>query len=121
MRIFKVKSFTRWARDQRISDAALKNATFEMQAGLSDANLGGGIHKKRIKIRGRGKSGGARTIVGFKSECHTFFLFGFLKRERDNIDQKELRALKQFAQALFQLHDEQIDKLLTQGELFEVE
>lgn len=120
MRIFKVKAFARWARSQRITDKALRVAVTEMRDGLIEANLGGGVYKKRIAASGRGKSGGARTIVAFKTDSHTFFLFGFLKNEQENIDKKELKALKQFARSLFELRDEQIERLINNGDLSEV-
>ena len=34
-----------------------------MERGLIDANLGGGIIKKRVPLPGRGKRGSARTLV----------------------------------------------------------
>ena len=94
MRIFKVKAFARWAKKERIADKVLRETVAEMQKGLIDANLGSGVFKKRVALSGRGKRGGARTIVAFKSDSRTFFLFGFLKSEMDNIDKKELKALK---------------------------
>lgn len=120
MRIFKVKAFARWAKKERITDKALKQAVAEIQNGLIDANLGSGVYKKRIAVSGRGKSGGARTIVAFKTDSHTFFLFGFLKSEMENVDKKELKALKTYANALLQLRDEQIELLIKNGDLSEV-
>ena len=119
-RIFKVRAFTRWAKKEGITDKALRKAVAEMRKGLIDANLGSGVYKKRIAVSGRGKSGGARTIVAFKTDSHTFFLFGFLKNERDTIDGKELKALKQFANFLFTLCDEQIAQLIANADLSEV-
>jgi hypothetical protein len=37
-----------------------------MEQGLIDADLGGGLFKKRIALPGRGKSGGARTLIATK-------------------------------------------------------
>jgi hypothetical protein len=73
LRSFKVKAFSEWARKERISDAFLRNAVFEMQKGLIDAELGGGVCKKRIAASSYGKRGGGRTIVAFRSGMHTFF------------------------------------------------
>lgn len=120
LRIFKVKAFARWARKERINDDVLREAVAEMQKGLIDAQLGGGICKKRIPASSRGKRGGGRTIVAFQSNKHTFFLFGFLKNDTEDIDRTELKGLKQYAQHLFSLDDEQIAKLINEEELFEV-
>jgi len=121
MRIFKVRAFARWAKSNRVTDSALRKTVAEVQKGLVDANLGGGIYKKRIAVSNRGKRGGARTLIGFKTDQHTFFLFGFLKSEQENIDQKELKALKQLADVLFELRGEQIEQLVSNGDLFEVQ
>lgn len=120
MNIFKTKAFVRWAKSNKISDKLLKKSVAEMQAGLIDANLGGGVVKKRIGLGSRGKSSGARTIVAFKTDKNIFFLFGFLKNEQENIDRKELKALKQFAEELFKLRENNLEKLLKNGDLFKV-
>lgn len=61
--VFKVRDFDRWMRKTSLSDEALCVAVAEMAAGLVDADLGGGVLKKRIAVPGKGKSGGFRTLV----------------------------------------------------------
>lgn len=120
LRSFKVRAFARWARKEDISNAVLRRAVSEMRSGLIDAELGGGICKKRICASSRGKRGGGRTIVAFRSDRHTFFVYGFLKNERSDIDHRELDRFRQLAWYLFRLTDEQITKLKNKGELFEL-
>jgi putative transcriptional regulator len=43
--------------------AALSNAVNEMANGLVDADLGGGVFKKRVALPGKGKRGGVRTLL----------------------------------------------------------
>jgi hypothetical protein len=62
-RIFKTRHFSRWMRKTELFDEALCTAVSEMNEGLIDADLGGDVVKKRVALPGRGKSGGARTIV----------------------------------------------------------
>ena len=100
MRVFKTKWFSRWARKQGVDDAALLTAVAEMAAGLVDADLGGHVVKKRIPLQGRGKRGGARCIIAYRTDHHTFFMYGFAKSERDNIDAEELEAFRILAAAL---------------------
>ena len=50
-------------RKTELSDSALADAVNEMARGLIDADLGGGLVKKRLGLAGRGKRGGARTLV----------------------------------------------------------
>lgn len=46
--IGKTKHFAKWARQTGVTDLALSNAVREMEAGLIDADLGGGLVKKRL-------------------------------------------------------------------------
>ena len=46
-------------RKTELTDEALFDAVSEMAQGLIDANLGGGVVKKRVGLPGRGKRGGA--------------------------------------------------------------
>ena len=68
-----------------------------MEQGLVDADLGGSVYKKRVLIQGRGKQGGARTLLAFRVEKRAFFLFGFTKNKQANISLKEEQALKLLA------------------------
>ncbi|HXY98080.1 MAG TPA: type II toxin-antitoxin system RelE/ParE family toxin [Steroidobacteraceae bacterium] len=63
-RVFKTRTLKRWSRKADIDDEVLCIAVEEMARGLIDADLGGRTFKKRIPAVGRGKRGGARTIVG---------------------------------------------------------
>ena len=42
-RIFKLMGFTRFQRKERISDATLCKAVLNVEGGLVDADLGGGL------------------------------------------------------------------------------
>jgi len=64
-----------------------------MEKGLIEANLGGDVVKKRLALPGRGKRGGARTLVATNKDNRWFFLFGFRKNERANITSEELEGL----------------------------
>ncbi len=79
MRIFTTRAFSRLDVAGELSDTDLILAVDEMNDGLWDANLGGQVYKKRVALAGRGKSGGARTLVAFKSHDKAFFMYGFAK------------------------------------------
>jgi len=66
MRVFKTRAFCRSMKRSGMTDVALWAAVLEMTQGLSDADLGGHVVKKRIAVTGQGKRGGARTIVATK-------------------------------------------------------
>lgn len=92
----------------------------EMEQGLHNGNLGGGLFKKRIAAKSHGKSGGDRALVAVRREEMTFFLEIFSKNEKENLDQKELAYLKQLSKLFLSLTEYQISELLKQGELLEI-
>lgn len=120
MRLLRTKTFGRWARKERLADTVLAAAADEMQRGLLDAELGGGLVKKRIPRPGAGKSGGYRVLVALNVGERCVFLYGFAKSERDNVDEKELVGLKRLAQAFLTIDDQVVERLIEAGELTEV-
>ncbi|TLY46077.1 MAG: type II toxin-antitoxin system RelE/ParE family toxin [Gammaproteobacteria bacterium] len=120
MRVFKTRSFYRWAKEQKLKDEVLRKAVQEIEEGLYEANLGGSVYKKRISIGNRGKSSGSRTIVAFKLNNKAFFIYGFAKNKRSNITLKEELALKMLAKLYFTYDEKQIDRAIKIGELIEV-
>jgi hypothetical protein len=119
-RSFKVKTFERWMRKVGLTDAMLRVAVAEMSRGLIDASLGGHLVKKRVARTGFGKRGGYRTIVAKKVDQHWFFLFGFEKSERSNIDQVELRVLQEIGETLLAFTEAELNGALQSGELLEI-
>jgi hypothetical protein len=120
VRIFKNAWFDKFAEKDGITDAVLKEAVKEIEAGLVEANLGGGVYKKRIARGGGGKRGGYRTIVFFKSGDRTFFQYGFAKSDMENISPKALRAYRETSKNLLVLDDKQLDELAKDGEYSEI-
>jgi hypothetical protein len=102
-RVFMTRHFSRWLGKTDLSVEALAGVLRRWSEGLIDANLGGGIIKKRVALPGRGKKGSARTLVATNSANRWFFVFGFEKNDRDNINAKELSALKALASDLLRL------------------
>ena len=121
MRIFKTKVFARFARRQRVRDSDLREAVDQVGRGLVDADLGGGVIKQRVAREGQGRSGGFRVFLAYRSQDRAVFIYGFAKNERDNIDDKELRTLREFAAAWLAASIEHIEKDLAAGRLEEVQ
>lgn len=107
-------------RKAGLADTALLDAVSEMAQGLVDANLGGHVFKKRVALPGQGKRGGARTIVATKMSDRWFFLFGFSKNERANIDKDELKVFQEVAKDLLAFNESQLATALCAGEITEV-
>jgi hypothetical protein len=120
MDTYKTKVFARWADKEGLGDAALCRALRELDDGLVDANLGGGLIKKRVAAPGRGKSGSYRTLIAFRSGERAVFLYGFGKNERDNIDEKEKKALKLLAGQFLGYENAELNTAMQKGVLIKV-
>lgn len=120
LRVFKTRHFQRWMRKTELTDAALYKAVEEMIAGLIDADLGGNVVKKRVGLAGRGKRGGARTLVATNRGERWFFVFGFEKNARANISNDELIALQVVATDLLARTEAWLDQAVTDGFLQEI-
>jgi len=118
--IFKTRHFARWARKSDLSDSLLEIAVLEIQRGLLEADLGGGVVKKRIALPGRGKRSSTRTFLATNKKDKWFYLFGFEKSERVNLSENELDSLKKLAKDLLGLTASQIAVALGEGVLVEV-
>lgn len=112
MRVFKSKHFSRYAGKEGIENTALTDAIREIEEGLVDAVLGGGLVKKRVAREGGGKSSGYRTIIAFSSGQRSLFLYGFAKSDRGNIGNDELRELRKLSHLFLGLKDDEITSAL---------
>lgn len=119
-RVFKTRHFSRWMRKTELTNIALCSAVAEMAQGLIDADLGGGVVKKRVGLAGRGKSGGARTLVATNKGNRWFFVFGFEKSSRANIAPDELDALQNIAHELLARTGSQLDLAVSDLTLEEI-
>ncbi|WP_044407336.1 type II toxin-antitoxin system RelE/ParE family toxin [Thiomicrospira microaerophila] len=120
MRVLKTKAFNKWLKKSGLTDTLLCNAVEEMSQGLIDADLGHGLYKKRVGHPGRGKRGGARTLLASNLDDRWFFIFGFNKNEKSNIDEREKVALLDFTQDLMQFSADDINKSIKIGFLMEI-
>lgn len=122
MRIFKNRWFAKFADKENISDSDLIQAIQEANNGNIDADLGGGVIKLRLarKGKGKGKRGGYRNIVLFRQDNKAFFVYGFAKSERENINKAELAEFKKATKLSFKFSDEEIIAMIKSGRLTEV-
>ena len=119
-RVFKTRHFSRWTRKTELTDKALCRAVEEMVQGLIDADLGGGLVKKRVGLAVRGKSGGARTMLATNKASRWLFVYGFEKNDRANITDDELEALQDIAEQLLTRSSVQLDAAALDGALQEI-
>ena len=121
MRVFKTRSFARFARSEGLADAVLADAVRQAERGLIDADLGGGLIKLRVARAGSGKRGGYRTLLAYRARTRAVFLFGFAKNERDNVSPVQLADLKAAADDILGRQERLLDEDREEGRLLEVD
>lgn len=121
MKIIKTKLFAKWAIKNEVNDESLVIAANEIAIDVYEANYGGGVIKKRVANKGRGKSGSTRTIVAFKKGRHCFLVFGFEKNAKSNISSNEEKAFKMIAKSLLAYSDQELNELIKERALVEIE
>ena len=109
--VYATKTFRRFQRKESISDAALVAAVDRADAGLIDADLGGGLIKQRI----------ARSGQAYRADERSVFLYGFGKNERDNIDGDELARWKIAGRVILEGDADWIESAIADGHLTEVQ
>jgi hypothetical protein len=88
-------------------------------------SLGGEVIKRRIARPGQdrpgqGRSKGYRTIILFRQGTRAFFVYGFAKSQRANIDDDEEEQFKKAAKHVLALTEKQLAELLKRGDFMEV-
>lgn len=120
MRIFKNKRFSKFAKKESITDVQLLEVIREVEAGLIDADLGGGVIKQRIARPNEGKSGGYRSIILYRNGERAFFVFGFAKNVQANIDASDKRELKALAKIMLPASETVLAAMLKNRDLEEI-
>lgn len=90
------------------------------EKGQTDADLGGEVIKQRIARPGQGKSKGYRTVILYRRGAKAFFVYGFAKSKRANINDDEEKQFKDAAKYVLALTEMQLAELLKRGDFMEV-
>ena len=112
-RTFKTAWFSKAARKARITDKEVCGAVRAAQKGQAD-DLGGGVFKKRLDKNRH------RNVILAKGGRYWVYQYLFAKKDRANIDEKELIGFRNLAKAFEGLNDLQIDHLLKGGDFTEI-
>ncbi len=112
MRIFKSRWFVRFADKEGISDAKLCEVVKDAEAEKIDCDYGGGVIKQRIARLNEGKSGGYRSIILFRRGDRAFFVYGFPKSRRENIDESDVKEYKEAAKEVFAFSGDLLTELV---------
>jgi hypothetical protein len=114
------KPFARFARKARIREADLWETARLANAGVIDADLGGGVIKQRVARPGEGKSGGVRSIILFRFKGRAVFAYGFEKKDLGNIKANELEAFRELADVILGYAEAEIQQRVADGALIEI-
>lgn len=125
MRVFALPQVARLLRKERLPDAILCRVAREVVDGVlgtGEADLGGGLFKKRVARPGSGKSGGYRAIVAYRRprEERVLFAYAFAKNAASTLTAAGQEALSVTAGAFTAATDAQLGALLEAGEVREV-
>lgn len=112
-RTFKTAWFAKAARKAHISDDELCEAIQEVTKGQAD-DLGGGVFKKRLNKNRH------RSIILAKGGRYWIYEYLFAKKDRANIDDKELSDFRILAKTYAGLSDKQVNQLLEDGDFTEI-
>jgi hypothetical protein len=112
-RVFKTAWFSKAARKGRIKDEELCTAIAEVMKGQA-VDLGGGVFKKRLNNNEH------RSIILAKGQRYWVYEYLFAKKDRDNIEDDELRAFRALAKGYADLMPKQLEVLLIDGDLIEI-
>ena len=121
MQVYKTRGFARFARRERIKDDKLCEAVARAERGLIDADLGSGVIKQRLSRQGKGRSGGYRVIVFYRTSTRTVFVDGFAKSDQDNIDDGDVARFKDLAREFLGHSEKTVQALVGAGAWIEVE
>lgn len=126
MRVFLVPQAARLVRKERLPEAVLCRTAHEVLAGTlgaGEADLGGGLFKKRVARTGGGKRAGYRMIVGYhpSGAQRVLFTYAFAKSAASTLTPQGHEALAKVAQVFLGANDEQVATLIASGDVIEVE
>lgn len=112
-RVFKTARFSKDAKKSKIKDAELCLAIKQVLLGHAD-DLGGGVYKKRLNDNLH------RSIILAKGGAYWIYEYLFGKKDRDNIDDDELRAFRLLAKGYAGLTERQLIMLLANHDFLEI-
>jgi hypothetical protein len=112
-RVFKTAWFSKAAKKARMTDAELYDAIRQVMLGQVD-DLGGGVFKKRLNRNMH------RSIILAKGGRHWVYAYLFAKQDRANIDESELIGFRRLAKIYETLSDQQIARLVRDGDFEEI-
>jgi len=112
LRVFKTSGFSKVASKARIGNDELCDAIQEILKGQCD-DLGGNVFKKRLnKNLHRG--------IVLRVGPYWIYVYLFAKKDRENIDGKELTGFRDLADAYAEMTSQVLNKVLGNKDILEI-
>jgi hypothetical protein len=121
MKFYKTLIFSKWAKKEDVSENALNNAIDEFLKGLYEAKLGKAMYKKRIPLKGKGKRGGARSIIFYQIEKILIFCFGYPKNVQEELDNSQRKKLEFLSSEFRKMKKSDFDNACKAGKLIQID
>jgi hypothetical protein len=112
-RTYKTAWFSKAARKAHITDQELCVAVAQASLGQAD-DLGGGVFKKRLNKNEH------RAIILSKAQRFWIYEYVFAKKDRDNINEAELKAFRLLVKSYATLTAKQIAALVNEKDWIEI-
>jgi hypothetical protein len=112
-RFFKTAWFSKAAKKAHISDDELCTAIRQVMLGHAD-DLGGGVFKKRLS------KNTYRSIILAKGGQYWVYEYLFAKKDKDNIEDRQLDDLRKLAKVYALLTDQQVVQLTQDKDWVEI-
>jgi hypothetical protein len=115
------REFLDRAKKVGVADEDICEAIKRAENGSVDARLGSGLIKQRVGLRGRGKSGGVRTIIFYRVGDLAVCLHMFQKNAQKNLTAHETRSYRALAKGIAKLPAAKITALVQEGRWREID
>ena len=113
-RAFKTVWFAKAAKKARIDDDELWKAIEQARMSQADDLGGGGVFKKRLA------GNRYRSILLAKGGAFWVYSYLFAKKNRDNIDDSELKAFRDLAKIYAGMSESQVEAQIDDGHWIEI-
>lgn len=114
---------TKCLKKTRLIDSVLCYAAGDVITGVFEADLGGGVIKKRLALH-QGKRGGVRTVIFFRQGTNLVYYDGWVKnlssKYAREIDEDQLDTYRDVARMFFRANSEVMSLLVRSGMVREV-
>ena len=91
-----------------------------MKQNLSSVSLGGGLFKVRVASFDGGKSSGFRTFIVYRENDRAVIVYGFTKKEKDNLDKSELKSFKKMSKDILGLSEKEMQTAIKNEVFLEI-